>query len=864
MKKEIIEKKLSALFNKQPPSGAKRHIVFWYDTEQDFKDLLSDINLPENVKVKTIDNNYFYLKYLLEHEDLESHFLLYCPKQKPPKHDNWLLDMNLYSAEFYADPNSIILNELGISDRSLELLSFISSHKKFFNSKKRLQDCSRLLQKIGGNPSIADVQKAMIVTLTQQKVLREEDVIRAVLLQGLDEKANSMWVDIQKHDLQEVYWGYIKSQFGYSAEQKNLSGLFTSLIITYIANSTNGKVIPDDWNQYILSIAENALVFVNSWMNHKHDHKYLEPLVKTVDEKLNLKKRLSKWPLEDLVDVDLIEVVDELIIKSLCDAFLTNTNDHEKLLQYLRIRNTKYWYEKYQNDYQSLQDAINLKHLINKTDFSTQKNTDQVIANYCTSFFKIDLYYRYFINNYHNGSIVNLTKELLNTINNLYNNNYLDKLTQNWKEYLDTKLREDWWIAGVTPQTSFYQEYVEPIIFRKKKEKVFVIISDALRFDVGTEISEKLNKTAYGKAELSYMQSTLPSITSLGMAALLPHQNIKLNDSGLVLVDNKRCSTLEERDNILKKQLLESAAFSLNGFTRKSREEKRQLTQGLRVIYLYHNHIDAIGDNAKSEDQTLKACDETIDTIIAAIKDLTNTLSASNIIITADHGFIYTDEKLLDKDLLPIDIVDPLIKNKRYLLTKNGQVQEGAVLFNMESIIGQKDLNIIIPNGYMRFKTQGGGRKYIHGGHSLQEIIVPVISYKHVRKHVADDTMPKKVDVELINKARQITTNVATFHFYQKQPVYGRYKSRKLKIGLWAKSEVQYEIISNEAIIIFNKDNKDSSERKHSVNLTLKRIDYKPSLKYYLRLLDIDSDNEYGNLYQEYDYQINILISHDF
>lgn len=863
MNQEVVEQKLTALFNKHPKPGASRHIVFWYDRDQDFTDVIDKLNLPENVKVVTVKNNLFHLKYLIEYENLESHFLLYFPQKKPADYKNWLLDMSLYSTEFFADPNSIILSELGIVDRSDNLIKFVSQYKKFFKSKKRLQDCGRLVHRISQIPDKHDLEKAMLVSLTPQQIIRNEDIIRAVLVRGLDENKNPLWLDIQKYELEEVFWKYVKLEFGYTSDLPSLHSLFTSLLITFTVQSITSNP-HDDWNQYVLSIAENVTVFMNGWINHKDDHAYLLPLVSEVETNLNLGKRFHQWSLEELVEIDLFESVDKLVIGLMSQSVINDTNDHEKLLTYLRLRSTKYWHDKYVHDHQSLKAAILLKHLANSTKAFSANNANEMVEKYCNQWHELDTQYRYFTYHYYDSYIIKQDKELYSTTHNFYQSVFLDKLTAEWMKHLEKELAKDWWIAGVGDQKSFYLEHVESVVSNKSREKVFVIISDALRFEVGVELTEQLNKSAYGKADIKPLQSMLPSITSLGMAALLPHQNIQLEDNGQVSIDGKRCSSIEERDKTLKDHNSKSVAFSLNDFMKKSREEKRGLTQGLQVVYLYHNQIDAIGDNAKSEDQVFKACDSTIKTITDAVLDLTNTLSASNIIITSDHGFVFSDMPLPESELLPIEISEPLIKHKRYLITKKSQTQAGALQFNLGSITGQSDLNAVVPNGYIRYKTQGGGRKYVHGGHSLQEIIIPVITYKHIRKHQADETMPKKVEVELINKARQITTNIATFHFYQKQPVQGRYKPRKVKVGLWAKTNDHYETISDEAIVIFNKDNTDANDRKYTVNLTLKRIDYRPDHQYLLRLMDIVDESEYGIVYQEYDYQINILISHDF
>ena len=78
-----IKTLLEDTFNKELSEGKKRHIVFWYDDDGEFKEDIDALNL-ENAKVlKLSKNNYFYVKYQLEKVDTESNYLLYAPFQKP-------------------------------------------------------------------------------------------------------------------------------------------------------------------------------------------------------------------------------------------------------------------------------------------------------------------------------------------------------------------------------------------------------------------------------------------------------------------------------------------------------------------------------------------------------------------------------------------------------------------------------------------------------------------------------------------------------------------------------------------------------------------------------------------------------------
>ena len=65
-------------------------------------------------------------------------------------------------------------------------------------------------------------------------------------------------------------------------------------------------------------------------------------------------------------------------------------------------------------------------------------------------------------------------------------------------------------------QYDFFQNYVAPL-----KQKVAVIISDALRYEVAHELVNELHKDDKNVSDLSFQLASIPSDTSYGMANLL-------------------------------------------------------------------------------------------------------------------------------------------------------------------------------------------------------------------------------------------------------------------------------------------------------------------------------------------------------
>ena len=135
-----IEKSLNNEFNKTMPIEQKRKIVFWYDGEKKFEDIIKDIYI-KNVKIITMNNNEFYIKKVLERDDKESNYLIYSPYFKPSAEENYLLDILMCNVEFSPNATSLLLKEIGIPEEYREI---INRYDKFFNNNKRISSFKKL------------------------------------------------------------------------------------------------------------------------------------------------------------------------------------------------------------------------------------------------------------------------------------------------------------------------------------------------------------------------------------------------------------------------------------------------------------------------------------------------------------------------------------------------------------------------------------------------------------------------------------------------------------------------------------------------------------------------------------------------
>ena len=149
------------------------------------------------------------------------------------------------------------------------------------------------------------------------------------------------------------------------------------------------------------------------------------------------------------------------------------------------------------------------------------------------------------------------------------------------------------------------------------------------------------------------------------------------------------------------------------------------------LVYIFHDTIDE-ASHSQSPFEVIAACRKAIEQLTVLVRRLHATWNVTNVLLTADHGFIYNDQKFEEKDKHSIT-EDALEKKTRYYLTEDNRMVDGIMKFPLDEVSGMKGtgLFVAVPEGTNRLAAPGG-YNFAHGGASLQELIIPVI--KSVRK----------------------------------------------------------------------------------------------------------------------------------
>lgn len=291
----------------------------------------------------------------------------------------------------------------------------------------------------------------------------------------------------------------------------------------------------------------------------------------------------------------------------------------------------------------------------------------------------------------------------------------------------------------------------------------------------------------------------------------------------------------------------------------KTVDETREIARNHDVMYLYHNRIDAVGDKRDTEERVFEAVDEAFDELLKLIKKLANA-NANNILITADHGFIYQNSELDESDYLSVvpdgqNIID---SDRRFVIGQQLHKQNSLKSFTSAQAGLSGDVELQIPKSINRLRKKGSGSRYVHGGTSLQEIVVPVIKIN--KKRTSD---VRRVEVSIVRGGNQvITSGQLTVKLYQKEPVTEKVQARTLRVGLYTRNG---KLISDSHDITFDLTAENERDREKSVRLILsKDADGFNNQNVYVRLLEREDGTSHDVEYDSLEYLLRRSFTSDF
>jgi len=826
-----IAQALNKLFN-------RHRIVFWYDAKQELRDDFDALSLPGIEKLE-LTNNEFGIKYRILREQPEQKFLLYRNGPQPDELDNWLLDVQLAHGEFRTDQVAIWLSELELG---LEFADVVQSHTEYFQAIKRKEALKKMLR---GDDTPGQIRLKMLAVCAASEP-RMDSVVEN-LLQELAEGRDDKIKLIGRCTLDGFLWEQLTRCYGYQSDEPSIRDFAIELFKSCYAMGTDGQV----------KLTGDALVFLKRWKDSRQFENCFETLSAECADVLNIEQDLAKRDLPELIELDYFRLIDQKIISDLVRAAASRTLSSGDVALWVRQRRQGHWYREFRHLYEAIDYAAQFLQVLGEVKLEVDSLAGGV-ERYCRVWYRLDQLYRKFTYHVRMSGQASLMETLTEQIENLYSNNYLLKLGDSFQTLVDSAIK--WEASPVRRQREFFEHWVRP--FLRKDNKVCVIISDAMRYEIGEELLSLIRQEDRYSAEIEPALSMLPSYTQLGMAALLPNKELAIadNETGTVLVDGQSSQGTVNRTKILQATLNGSGqAIAAEDFMAMNRDDSRELLKANQVLYIYHNRIDHTGDKMHSEGQAFEAAEQTLDDLLKLVKKLT-AANANNLLITADHGFIYQHREIAESDFLSVEPEGEVIlyRDRRFILGKKLKPSLGLHTFKADQLGLCGDVEVQIPKSINRLRLKGSGSRFVHGGASLQEVVIPVIK---INKKRQSDVSAVEVDI-LRGASSVITSGQLAVTLYQAGPVTDKIQPRVLRAGIYSETG---ELISDSHDLVFDLTSENPRERELQLRFVLSRkADEANGQEVILRLEEKHAGTSHYKEYKSLRYMMRRSFTSDF
>lgn len=324
-----------------------------------------------------------------------------------------------------------------------------------------------------------------------------------------------------------------------------------------------------------------------------------------------------------------------------------------------------------------------------------------------------------------------------------------------------------WTVPGALHQTRIWSEVVSD-----KPKPVAYFLVDAMRFEMGVELAERLPKTS--EVAVRAAVGALPSITPIGMAALMPGASasfsvVEEKDKLGARIDDAFLPDLAARKKHAAARVPKLVDLALDELLSLQPSKLAKKVEGAQVVLVRSQEIDHAGENGFTY-QARQVMDTVIDNLARALGKLARA-GIEHAVVSADHGHLFfaTDrDESMRTDAPGGDTVE---LHRRCWIGRGGATSAGCVRVAASQLGYASDLELVFPAATGVFKA-GGDLAFHHGGPSLQELVIPVLT---VRTKTRDSARPSAGPIEASGLPEAVTNRIfsVTFIYGAKQMLLG-------------------------------------------------------------------------------------------
>ncbi len=289
--------------------------------------------------------------------------------------------------------------------------------------------------------------------------------------------------------------------------------------------------------------------------------------------------------------------------------------------------------------------------------------------------------------------------------------------------------RAGWQVEGVLPQVEVFERHIG-----RSQGRVGYILADALRFEMGAELAALLKAVGATAVRLEPAIAAAPTITDLGMAALLPGAERAFT---LAATAKGVTGVVGGRPLLGSAGRMDHAKGAIPGLVEMSLDrlvhdlKPKRIQEELKdapVVVIRSQEIDGAGESLP-EGLTRRVMGTVLEDLRKAAQRLADA-GVSRIVIAADHGHLFGERRGEDMKIDPPEGGQTVDLHRRCWVGRGGSTPPGCVRLAVADLGYEgSDLELVVPRGTAVFKA-GGSLAFHHGGLSLQELVVPVLSFE--------------------------------------------------------------------------------------------------------------------------------------
>lgn len=842
-------------------AASTERLLFWEDETGEYRELIAQLQVP-GIEVVYATHAELATKRLVLRQNPDSRYVIYRAGETPLPTDDLIYDLKCASVPFTVAAEGLWAQECGIEPRFAHVLA---KYPAFFRSKERREGLAKSTLPKSSPDEIALAMCAATLLVRDGSGLdAARDMAKRLIVEWERGNEESLRL-LDETGLTETLWNTLRTMLGYvvpAGAAPSVDDLALRLLQALL-----GDLVTDS---NMMSTPEATRIVTELALSPKTRPAY-EKMVGVFGKEVFSEANLdSSTDIQTLARIDGLPQVDEAILMRFVQTAPSVGQDLTLLESVYAQRRHGLWAQKYTPHYQTLLALGRFREAQVKYDQQVPGATtfDALLEGYTSSWFAIDMQYRELIAAWHGISGTSKFKVALGSV--------VEKAESKYTQYL-SDMSDRWQShamdAGVWPpkldtsQASFFKQCVERELPESAHgRRIGVIVSDALRYEMGVSLASQLVasklRSIAGRTSVSIKPaiSMLPSYTQLGMAALLPDGPLAIEADTSVTKSGKPTQGTAARQKLLGERILGAVAVQAQTILDSGMPD----ISNSQLVFVYHNVIDKVGDKRDTESTVFRETPRAL----AEIEQLTAmllTAGCKKVFITADHGFIYQDHEPEAYEYVDVkelaflkgsDLVDSA--HTRRFAVGAIPASDALIEFTPQQLSLEGNLKVAVPKGIARLRLSGSGARFVHGGLSPQETVIPIVCVEITASKGA--AHPTDVEGYPLGRAT-ITGSTVMLDVYQVEPVSDKVGGAVAIVGLYAGDGTL--LSSVEQTLTLNSESSSSEDRKTRVVLRL-TDDVDSHNTAFLRIYTRVGQTNARKLAWEREYTINRAFGMDF